>query len=796
MFKTYSKSTFRVLVKNRLISVTSLLSLIAGVLCFHLIHLWVNNETSVDSFHKNLDRVYVNGLKANPMSDYKNSSYSLYFKLDYSQFAHIKSKLTIHTYNEDLIKLIDAGGQEFPGKGLVVDSTFFDFFDFPVSEASSEYLLKDPKGIVISKSFAERIFGDKEPIGEVVKIQCEFFDSYTVSAVLEEIPSNSSITFDFLIPRHSQSYWARSPIELFITDPFFDLDEFNDQIAEMGRSHPQFSESTLSSIPFKSIYFDQPLENSLFSKTGDMDSVKTMIIIAIFILLISSLTFASLQTSLQLSNIQGMGIKQVNGARKIDLMLEMMIGRLYFFVITIIGTYAFLELIFPYFNQILEVHIDRNRLFDFAAISCVSCVIMIISILLSIGQIMKIKVSTALKNTFASFRIAKVQRSITALQFIITIVLLIGTIVIFKQFHYMTTKDIGFEPANIISFKSVLQEVPRNLTEEEQRKQYELQETQYQYFLNQLNSNPNIHSVTQGEMPINDMAYLMPWKSVDEGDYTSQNIMIADPSYAKLLNLEIVEGRFFSDSLDKSRQQKIVINEAAKAYWGINDINEVKLANNYWGGEEDPYTIIGVVKDYHYEHLSASIKPLMLLYFRDSESDFMAKIQEGKETEAISFIEEAFRELNPSSRFDYILLDDEVRAQYAKEKRVSKVYLAFTIIALTLSSIGLFTFAIYDTKRRTKEVGIRKINGASIENIFSTLSKSFLKPVFLSYIIACPLAWYLAQNWLENFANRIDLDISIFLGAGLLSALLALGAVTWQSWDVARKNPIDALRYE
>lgn len=796
MFKIYSKSTFRLLVKNRLISITSLLSLIVGVLCFHLIYLWIDNETSMDSFHKNRDRIYVSGLTANPMSDYQTSAFSLFFNLDYSQFAHVKSKLTIHTYNEDRIKLIAADGQDFPGRGLIVDSTFFKFFNFPIVAAQSDHLLKDPKNIVISKGFAKRIFGDEDPIGKVLKVQCEIIDSYTVSGLLEEIPSNSSLTFDFLVPRHSQSYWARSPQELFITDSSFDLSDFNQKIAKMGRGHSQFKESTLSAIPFKSIYFEKPFQDSLFSKNGDLGSVKTMAIIAIFILMISTLTFASLQTSLQLSTIKGMGIKQVNGARKMDLVIEMMIGRIYFLALTIIGTYALLELTFPYYSGMLEITIDRNRQLDFVAISTISGIIMFVSIFLSIAQIMRIRISTALKNTFASFQIAKVQRGITTLQFVVTITLLISTMVVFRQFHFMTSKDIGFEPASIISFQSALQEIPRNLSKEEQIEQHELQKTEYQYFVNELASNPNILSVTQGEMPVNDMAYAMPWKSLVGGDYTSENMMVVDPSYADLLNLEVLEGRFFSDSLDKSRQQKIVINEAAKAYWGIEDISEMKLANNYWGGEEDPYTIIGVVKNYHYEHLSNKIKPLMLVYFRDSESDFMVKIQNGKELETIAYIEGVFRETNPTSRFDYEFLEDKVQSQYEQEKRVSNVYLVFTIIALMLSSIGLFTFAIYDTKRRTKEVGIRKINGASLENIFSILSTSYLKPVALSYVIACPLAWYLAQNWLENFANRIHLGLPIFLLAGVLSILIALGAVAWQSWDSAKKNPIDALRYE
>ena len=663
---------------------------------------------------------------------------------------------------------------------------------------TSEDLLKDPSGILITESYSKRIFGEQNPIGTVIDIECGLQDSYTVAGVLKDIPSNSSLDFEILIPEHSQDFWPRTASELFLVNESFDPVAFNNEIIDLGKSHEQFTESKLSSIPFKNIYFDHPFDNDVFSKFGDMKNVKIMIIIAAFILLISTLIFGNLQTTLQLSNLRSMGIKRVNGASKYDLMIEMFVSRLYFLFITIFAVAGLYELVFPAFLQYLDLQIDRNLSSDLVYLTSVTATIIAISMVISIFQIMKIEVLKSLRNKLVSFNVAKLQRSLTTVQFTFTIVLIISTIVVFQQFLFMLNKDVGFNADSVIGFHSVANKVPYYLEKEKWEKIAEQESNNFRYFRNEQATIPDILEVSQSEMPVNSIADPMPWKILGSSeDYITQNMMTVDPKYADLLKLEVLRGRFFSDSLDRSRENTVVVNEAAVKYWGIEgDPLNQKIANSYWGAEKEPFTIIGVVKDFHYEHMSSKVKPLILLYMQNRENSFMARIQSGKEKETISYIRELYEEVNPNRRFTYVYLQNEVEQQYKSEEKLSKLYLLFTIVALLLSAMGLFTFAIHETIRRTKEIGIRKINGASLRSIFITLGKAFLKPIVIAYLIASPASYFLVQNWLDSFANRVGISWWVFASAGILIVLTALAAISWQSLAAARKNPVDALRYE
>jgi len=798
MIKSYLKSTMRVLLKNKLITLASFLSLIVGALCFQIIFAWLQNEISTDRFHKNIDNIYVSLVKANPQADFKPMGLKTFFNFDYNQFAHVKSSLTVHMYNNGQMHLI-SDHAEFSVKGLVADSTFFDFFDFPLlyGNVNGTEALKDPTTILITENYALKIFGNQDPIGKIIAIETGNSNTYQIGGVLKNIPSNSSLTFDILIPKHSRKFWSRSPQEFFLTDDFFDILAYNEEIKELGREHIQFKESVLSSVPLNTVYFENHYGHSLFSRYGDMKYVKIMAAIALFIILISTLSFGNLQTTLQLSSLQSMGIKRVNGASKFDLSVEMIIGRFYFLIITIIGTCVAFEILFPFFTAILDTRIDRNMLDNITIISMVTTAIILTSILISIFQITKIEVLKSLRNKLVTFNVARLQRSLTTFPFTFTIILIISTVIVFQQFFFMLNKDLGLNAESVISFKPLVTEVSRNLEDQERARLVEEENNKYHFFINQLNENPDILEVSQGEMPVNSVAYPMPWKPLDsETSYTSENIMIVDPGYMQLLGLKMKEGRFFADSIDGSRAQQVVINEAALKYWGIENIDQIRLANNYWGAEEDPFTIIGVVKDFHYEHLSKKVNPLIMLYMHDNENNFLVKMRKDTEQKTLAFVRDLYYQINPDRQFEYVFLNSEIEAQYKSEKRLSKVYMIFTIVALILSAIGLYTFAIHETRRRTKEIGIRKINGASIKNIFKTLGQTFLRPILIAYLIACPISWYFAQKWLEDFANRIDINPVVFIFAGLLTISIAFLAVSWQSWVAARKNPIDALRYE
>jgi len=288
----------------------------------------------------------------------------------------------------------------------------------------------------------------------------------------------------------------------------------------------------------------------------------------------------------------------------------------------------------------------------------------------------------------------------------------------------------------------------------------------------------------------------MPWKLKGSNiEYANQNVFMIDLDYLNLLGLKLTEGRFFDAKKDQSREEKVVINQAAKKFWGIIDINKCRLLNQYWSADQG-YEIIGVVKDFNYQHLSSRPQPMMMVYFQDVDRDFLIKFNNGADKNGLQFLKKLYEQVNPGEPFKYSVLKDEIALLYQKEKQLAIIYILFTIIALAISSIGLFAISLYDTQKRIKEIGIRKVNGAKVIQIMAILNKDFLKWVAIAFIIACPIAWYAMHKWLENFAYKTELSWWIFALAGLLAFMVAFLTVSWQSWRAARRNPVEALRYE
>lgn len=769
----------------------SLLSLVLGALCFHLIYVWIDNEINTDKFHKNISNIHIGAFKANPDSDFSPMILSEFFELHFEEFPGIKKSLAVHVYRENEIKLVTKQ-TEFPGRAFVADSTFLDFFDFKLVIGDRENILSDPGNIVLTRQFAENVFGPENPIGKTVSIQCDHTGSYTVAGVLEDLPSTSSMEFDFIIPKHSERRWRRIPMELILTTSAFDLDDFNVKIAKIAQVNPRFPQSVLAFFPFESIYFDRPFNFIMHSRYGNSSTVGTMSFIAIMIVLITALSFVGLQTTQQLSSIKKIGVKQVIGATLYGLFMEILVSRLFYVIIASLLAYLVYEAVFPFYTSLMEIQVDRNVGLDLVSLLSTTSIVAGVSLLISTGQIVRTNTTQALKNQLTFLKVPKMQRILTTVQYAITILLLVVTSVVFTQYNFMLNKEIGVETANVISV-DFFDMISGNRTNEGRQEALKT----HKYVMDKMRENPDILTFSQGIMPVDRSFDKGSWKMLSHPyDYTSINKVSVDPYYLELLGLELIQGRFFSDSIDQLLTHKAVLNETAMKYWSIEDIEGVKLANSMWGGEEDPFEVIGVVKDYHYEHLSHNIQPLILLFRSYEDYNFLVKTHPKKERQALAFLEDLYNEVNPKGIFQYELLEDRVEAQYAKEKRIGKVYFAFTLIALLLSSIGLFTFALHETKRRTKEIGIRKINGATIGQVFSLLSVSFLKSILLSFLVACPLAWILMNNWLENFAYRTPINWWVYVLAGAIALIMALVAVSWQTLKVAQKNPVESLRYE
>ena len=787
MFNLLFKISIRNLLKSRMVSIMSILTLVVGAVSFQLIFSWIHNEESMDEFHENDERIFIGTTRFTSNADLIAGHLQRMYNLDYSEYPEIEKVMSIHNYQPGEIQFI-SGGKSFEGTALIPDSTFFDLFDFPLLFGNKE-ALSDPTSILVTEKYARRVWGDENPIGKQVQIKCDQDGNYQVAGILKDVPSNSSIYFDYLIPRHSQRFWRRMPQDLILLTKGADIKGFNAKIQPLVEES-RFKESTITFLPFSRIYKDQPFNISLFSKYGNKTNFQVMQIVAVALLLIMIFGFTNIQSTSLMSMTKKLGIKRVIGAQKRELILEIMVNMLLYFLLAVSISFICIQQIFDNYTSQMGLNIDNDPLLNLTMISIVIGLCCLVTILLQFHRIGGINALQALSHKVNFFKASSRQKLATALQYTIAISILIASSLIYLQVRFMLNKETGLNQQNIVQtdFFGIIPSAGQDSLERVRLM------NQHSYVMDNLKQNRDIVAFSHGQIPL-DYAYGNSWRKIGSSDdFLTIKTMTVDPAYQEVFDLELVHGRFFNDSLDNSGDLKVVINEAAMNQFGIQGINEVKIESNT--GANRKYTVIGVVKNFHYEHLSQAIKPLVMPYFYYPDRDLLIRHLPRKKEETITYLKELYQEINSSGFLVATTFEDRVAEQYMMEKNTNKIYLSFGIVALILSCISMFTFTFHETKRRTKEIGIRKVNGATINNIFKLLSRSFLSTIGIAFVISCPIVWYFINEWLGNFANRINIEWWVFVGVGLLVAFLALTVITWHVLKVARLNPVETLRDE
>lgn len=795
MIKHFLKLALRKFKSNRLIFFGSVITVSIGALCISLLFSYVNNELTMNGFHKRVKDIYMIVVQASPGSGYEAIQASLFFKFNYKNYPEVESLVSLQKYRKDEIK-VTFGESSFSPEVLIADSTFFSVFDFNLLIGNKKTILSDPKNAIITADYARKIFGDKDPIGQEIKVTASDVKTYTIKGVVAKLPSNSSITFDLILPNHSGSY-NRSGADFLLVNKTFNQEEFVKKIENMGHFHPQFTESKLSILSFNDIYFNKNGSNNsyqyIFTRFGDKKNVYVLLVIMSVVFAITALNFCGFQIILINADLKNIGIGKIMGISAWEQFIQKTIEVMLLILLSsIVVTISYLAVL-PSFDSFTKVSLSKS-VFEIVVLNVTIIISLFILAMLYPAIItLKIPIIDSLKGKVFSGSFLFSQKSIVTIQYTLTIASIVASLVIFRQVSLMLNKDLGFESKNVIRVK-MFSRLPSSRNVENWRKSSEEQKKNYLYVLNEMSSIPSITGFAQGASPLD--PYIMPWKlKGSEKDYLSQNVLVVNPDYMKILGLKISEGRFFDSEKDKSRAMKVVINEEAKKFWEINDIKESRILNKYW---EDSigYEIIGVVKDFNYQHLSVKPQPLFMVYFNDVDNDFLIKLKDGTAQSSLQTVSKLFKEVNPGEDFRYSFLSDEISALYQKEKKLSQVYFIFTIIALLITTIGIFVIAIYDVQRRTKEIGIRKVYGARIGEIIFMLNKDFVKLVLIAIVIAWPIAWYAMHKWLENFAYKTELSWWIFVLAGVLAIVIALLTVSWQSSRAARRNPVESLKYE
>lgn len=763
----------------------NLIGLSTGLGCTLLIFLWVNDELSVDKFYKKdaqLYQVMQNMHRTNGVQTIEATPGPLAKSLDEEMPEVEYSVAVIPTTFNTSKGVISTEDTHIKSTGQYVSKDFFNIFSYKLIYGDKQKVLSEKKGIVISKELALKLFQSVEnAVGKTIDWKTQSISGLGfVSGVFESPPSNATTRFDLLLNYewfeeiHPLTRWGNSSPRTYIllkegTSP----DKFNDKIRNFIKSKDKDSDATLFIQRYSDRYLYSRYENGV-PAGGRIEYVKLFSIIAIFTLVIACINFMNLSTAKASRRVKEVGIKKAVGAGRKSLVFQYLGESTVMAFLSLTLAVFFVELLLPRFNQItgkqLALSFDTNLILSVLGITLITGLIAgsypaLYFSRFNPASVLKGKLNTSLGEKWT-------RKGLVVFQFALSVILIVSVWIVYKQIEFVQSKKLGYNRDHVIYFET---------------------EKINNAFISQLENIPGVlyaggGSIEAGD-PIGGTSDIQ-W----EGKNPENNIFFSrlwvGYGLIETLEMEMVAGRAFSE--DFGSHDQIIFNEAAIKIMGL----KAPIGKIIKIGTEER-EVVGVVKDFHFESLYEEVKPVaVLLAPMEYAPKISVKIQVETEARTIGSIQKVYQKHNPGLVFDFKFMDDDYQRLYASEQRVSTLSNYFAGLAILISCLGLFGLAAFTTERRTKEIGIRKVLGATASKIVVLLSKDFAMLVGLSILIAIPVAWYVMSEWLQNFAYRIEITWSIFLLAGLITILIALATVSYQAIKAARLDPVNSLRSE
>ena len=801
MFKNYFKTALRNLTRNKVYSFINITGLSLGLACSMLIILYVKDEVSYDRFHKKVNQIYritsqSFNKKENKIDWNSNTGY-LQGPRFTANIPGIQSFVRIKSQRRDLKKGTDVSSREM----LDVDSNFFSMFNFPLIEGNPKTCLRDLHSIVLSEEEAKKQFGTRQALGKTVMMKDEdAFIPYTVTGVAKKCPQNSSIKFEILVPlqesvadaQNSENWFNFFLNTFIILPPATDVKTLE---TKMKKFYDEDTKETIRNMIVKygpeaadwkadyqlQPFLDMHLSKELAATNGLSDAsnpVYSYILsgIAIFILLIASINFVNLTIARSVKRAKEIGIRKVVGGERTQLIIQFLGESLLICLFAFSFAVVIVQLILPVFNDLSNKALSISYLFDIQLVSGYILLFLLTAFLAGFYPALVLSGYDPVQTLYSRFNLAGknyLQKGLVVLQFSLASFLIIATFTIYAQFNYLTTEKLGYDDSNLIGVQK-----------------WDLTRAQAALFKSELLKNPNIVDVTFKNGG--------SWGTVAKVN-TDSTLMFAyetiDESYLRLLKIPILQGRNFSTDFPGDSSRSILVNEtfAKKAGWK----NPIGQQVNFWYNVNEKYTVVGLVKDYHYESLTREIGPqLFTMKAGNNYGISFIKIKPGTETASLKHIEKLFKRLFPAFPFTYAFKSEENFKNYEAEQKWKQIMLFSAVLTIFISCIGLFGLSVLSAERRTKEIGIRKVLGASVNQVVTVLSKDFVKLVILALLIAIPLAWFAANKWLQNYPYNIGLSWQIFAMSGVLVIFIALATVSFQAIRTALANPAKSLRTE
>ncbi len=811
MFKTYIQVALRNLSKDKFYSIINILGLTVGLISFLLIYLFVQHELSYDTYYPNSENIY----RVASRGAFGGSEFDIAVasaptgQAMQNDYPEVQDFIRFRTTGPTLFKSDENYYEETP---VFADGNFFDFFSQQIIAGNPVTALLKPNTVAISQALAERVFGGKDPIGKIFEFNSDFNSdvaNYEVTAVYQDIPDNTHFRFDLIVSMESleesrDPIWLNQNFQTYIQfSPGTDVSEFGRKMQGMvrkymgpelqkflGKSIEEFEQDGNSIALYLQPVKDIHLKSNLVAEiegNGDLKYVYIFSAIAVFILLIASINYMNLATARSSDRAKEVGLRKVMGAYKSQLMLqfiaESIIMALIAVILAILGSYWSL----PFFNELSGKNFDGSV---FESPSMVG-LILVVAILIGLvsgsypafflsafkpADVLKGKISSGSKN-------GRLRNILVVFQFSISMFLIVGTMAIFNQLAFVQNSDLGFEKEHKIILKntSSLGKTISSFKEEV------LANSQFE--------SGTITSFLPSPSSRNQSAV---FKGSDPNDgTTSMQIWTVDHDFIKTMGMELAEGRDFSKDFSTD-STTVIINQAAAVRMGFESALSERIGF-YTNRSDDGQTydvtsfnVIGVVEDFNYNSLRENIEPL-ILRLGDSPRFIMFKTSSNNYPLALELLEAKWNEFAPGYPFEYSFLDDKLNEVYAGDVQIGKILGTFASIAIFIACLGLFALSSFTAEQRSKEIGIRKVLGASVVGIMTLLSKEFIKLMAIAFALATPLSYLVMNKWLEEFVYRTTVEYSTFIIAGSGLFLIAWITISYQSLKAAQTNPVNTL---
>jgi len=795
MFKNHLKIAFRNIVRNKLYTFINVFGLAISIAVSILIYLYLHHELTYDHYHENYERIY------------RVASERLAEDGTVEQYATSEPGLARHLKEnspeiEDAIRIGWAGRPVIRNKERVFNqenfyfasSNFFDFFSYKFLQGDPKTAINEPQSIVLAKKLADKLFGDEDPLGKTIEIpnmggRFNYGKVFKITGVIEDIPQNSHFQFEAIIymdPKYPDfATYSYIRLQEGITKAAFNKRWEGHEFTGLGEGQTLDIPFHIILQPIKDIHLHSHLRFEAFPN-GNIYYIYMFSIALIFIMIIACINYMNLSTARSINRAKEIGIRKVLGAGRPTLIFQFLIESILLTSFATLIALALVEILLPYFNQILAKQfvfdlLENGRLLLLITGGAVLLGIIAGSypafVMSAFEPIRALKHKIPIGNNAVSIR-----KILVIVQFTVSIIMIISSLLINNQLDFILNKDLGFDKKNIL----ILYSVPAKLK---------------QAFTEELLQNPNIqHATITPLVPFIDQEFFIPFRISDSerSEEISMNHLFADYGYIELMGMEIIMGRSFDRSLVSDQEYSYVINETAAKRAGWDNPVGMKMEKlSDWGTDTvQPGRIIGVVKDFHTRSLHDPIDPVALSVAKNPWGRLYLKLSGDNLKETMEFIEKKYKEFAPDRGFKHRIMEDDYNTLATEEAQLNKLFKYFSILTIIIACLGLFGLSSHSIQQRTKEIGIRKVIGASVSQIVMLLSKDFTKLVLISILLACPIAYYSMDIWLQNFAYRTQLSWISFFLAGIAALVIALSTICFHALRAANANPIKALRDE